>query len=585
MKMPVRTGTDSKGSFFRWGGSGKKYYYAKGNKASMAAARAKAGKQGRAAHAAGYKGNVMLQRITANFTGGVRHDEMMGRKYLVAPMIMLVEGVHDGSGGPLLYLEEDMVKIPQIWNHKPIIVYHPAKNGEGISACDPVVLSNRQVGVIMNTSVGEVTVKIDNKDVKRPALKAEAWMEEDRMNKVDERIAEAVEKNAMMELSTGLFTDNESAEDDAEWNGEKYDAIARNYRPDHLALLPDLKGACSIEDGAGFLRLNAKPGKINITGNEMSHSNIRSLLNSWLQDKSETAWIEAVYDAFFVYEEDAKYYKYSYSLENNQITIMGNAEEVIRIIEWRTLSGEFVGNEKDKENVNVNSNSKDNKSSERKEQIMDEKKKVKLIDALIACNTNSWGKDDRKTLETMEDATLEKLLEGTIAAEKAVENATKKGAEEATKKMVVNQQEQEKKKVDDKQSAASESAEDDKGNVSADEKSTENEKPQTANEYIAKAPKEIREVLSSGMRSHNAIKSSLIKRITSNEKNQFTDDELKAKDLTELRKLVAILPGVEKVAGSNLEINDFEGLGDVEDITENVEKPMLMPAVVSAKKS
>ena len=565
--MPVKSGTDNKGSFFRWGGHGKRYYYTKGNKTSMAVAKAKAEKQGRATYAAGYKGNNMLQRITANFVGGVRHDEMMGRKYLVAPMVMLIEGVHDGSNGPLLYPKDELAKTPQIWNHKPIVVYHPAANGEGISACDPIILSNRQVGVIMNTKFE------DGK------LKAEAWMEEDRMNKVDERIAEAVEKNQMMELSTGLFTDNESAEEGAEWNGEKYDSIARNYRPDHLALLPDLKGACSIEDGAGLLRLNAKPGKINIVGNEMSHSNIRSLLNSWLQDKSEHAWIEAVYDNFFVYEDDAKYYKYNYSLENNQITIIGDAEEVIRITEWRTLSGEFVGNEKDKENVS----NKDNANSNRKEQVMDEKKKVKIIDALIACNTNSWGKDDRETLEAMKDATLEKLLEGTIAAEKAVENAVKKGDAAV---LVANQEKEKAEAETETKEAAAESASGDSsdGKTSGtDGDAKGDEKSQTTNEYIAGAPKEIREVLESGMRSHNAIKASLIKRITANEKNQFTEDELKAKDLPELRKLVAILPGVEKAAGSGLEVNNFEGLEEVEDITQNTEKPMLMPAVVGTE--
>ena len=70
--MPTDTGKDIKGSFYRWGNHGKKYYYTPGNKASMAAAKKKANAQGRAAHAAGYKGNDMLQRIKANFTGNIR---------------------------------------------------------------------------------------------------------------------------------------------------------------------------------------------------------------------------------------------------------------------------------------------------------------------------------------------------------------------------------------------------------------------------------------------------------------------------------------------------------------------------------
>ena len=60
--MPTRCGqNDSKGYFCRWGSSGKKYYYTKGDKASMARARKKADAQGAAAHASGYRGAIEKQ--------------------------------------------------------------------------------------------------------------------------------------------------------------------------------------------------------------------------------------------------------------------------------------------------------------------------------------------------------------------------------------------------------------------------------------------------------------------------------------------------------------------------------------------
>ena len=56
--MPTKCGQkDSKGYFCRWGSSGKKYYYTKGDKKSMERARKKADKQGAAAHASGYRGS------------------------------------------------------------------------------------------------------------------------------------------------------------------------------------------------------------------------------------------------------------------------------------------------------------------------------------------------------------------------------------------------------------------------------------------------------------------------------------------------------------------------------------------------
>lgn len=53
--MPTRCLKDSKGCFCRWG-SQKKYYYKCNDKAAKERARKKANTQGRAAHAAGYKG-------------------------------------------------------------------------------------------------------------------------------------------------------------------------------------------------------------------------------------------------------------------------------------------------------------------------------------------------------------------------------------------------------------------------------------------------------------------------------------------------------------------------------------------------
>jgi hypothetical protein len=46
--MPIKRGTDSKGPFFRYGLSGKKYYYTPGDKESRDKARNKAGKQAQA---------------------------------------------------------------------------------------------------------------------------------------------------------------------------------------------------------------------------------------------------------------------------------------------------------------------------------------------------------------------------------------------------------------------------------------------------------------------------------------------------------------------------------------------------------
>lgn len=54
--MPVHRSKDSKGPYYQWGKSGKKYHYESGNEASREEAKKKAQKQGQAARASGYRG-------------------------------------------------------------------------------------------------------------------------------------------------------------------------------------------------------------------------------------------------------------------------------------------------------------------------------------------------------------------------------------------------------------------------------------------------------------------------------------------------------------------------------------------------
>ncbi len=54
--MPVERGRDRDGPYYRWGPHGKKYRYRAGDVRSRDAAKARAARQGQAAHAHGYTG-------------------------------------------------------------------------------------------------------------------------------------------------------------------------------------------------------------------------------------------------------------------------------------------------------------------------------------------------------------------------------------------------------------------------------------------------------------------------------------------------------------------------------------------------
>lgn len=166
----------------------------------------------------------------------VKIRELEGRPHFVVPMVMLTVGNHSGSNGPVYYPADELERSVPYWNQLSVLVYHSELYGRGVSAGNPDVLNKQKIGTIFNTSF----------DGKR--LKAEAWVDRERVFRVDERVANAIQRSQRMEVSTGLVMDF----DTVNTNGEA--PTARNYRPDHLAVLPDKIGACSLKDGCGLLR-------------------------------------------------------------------------------------------------------------------------------------------------------------------------------------------------------------------------------------------------------------------------------------------------------------------------------------------
>ena len=165
------------------------------------------------------------------------------REYLVAPVSLIVPGVLNGSLGPLYYPPEEIAANPDAWNGMPLLVNHP---DEGTSARTPEIMQSQQVGSIYNVTANG-------------KLAGEAWIDVEICRRIDNRILAALESGKKVEVSTGLKTENHPVA--GTHNGKSYTHVARNYRPDHLAILPDGIGACSIEAGCGLLNEEPKcPG-------------------------------------------------------------------------------------------------------------------------------------------------------------------------------------------------------------------------------------------------------------------------------------------------------------------------------------
>ena len=202
----------------------------------------------------------------------IRTEQMEGKQYIVVPVVMMVEGVHSGSRGPLLHTIDELGRFPDAWNGIPVVVNHPRDDGGGfVSANSPAVLEEYAVGKVFNTHV----------DGSR--LRAEAWIDEQRLIAISPEAHQAVMEGQPLEVSVGVFNDEEPVE--ADWNGEHYIAIARNHRPDHLALLPGGVGACSWEDGCG-IRVNNKGGE-----DDVNEVNVPLQVNALRYSGTEsTAW-------------------------------------------------------------------------------------------------------------------------------------------------------------------------------------------------------------------------------------------------------------------------------------------------------
>jgi len=175
----------------------------------------------------------------------IREETHQGKKYMVVPVVMMTSDVHSGSHGPLLHLAEDLGKFPASWDGIPISIQHPQENGNIVSANQPHIIDNQVVGKVFNTRMDE------------GKLRAEAWIDQDAIQRISPEAFKYIQEGKPLDVSVGVFTEDEYSTGD--YNGKHYEGIARNHRPDHLALLPGGTGACSWATGCG-IRANASEG-------------------------------------------------------------------------------------------------------------------------------------------------------------------------------------------------------------------------------------------------------------------------------------------------------------------------------------
>lgn len=191
-------------------------------------------------------------RIQTDPSAETRTETLNGIEYLVAPVVMLVEGVLQGANAqnPEYAPAEVIGELALQWNGRPVVMGHPKVQGTFVSANSPSVLEDWAFGFIFNTNFE------DDK------LKAEAWIDVQRAADLGGDFQDAVDRinnGEVVEVSTGLFCD--IIEKSGKFRGQSYKGIWSNVISDHLAILPNgVIGACSVEAGCGIPRLNQADG-------------------------------------------------------------------------------------------------------------------------------------------------------------------------------------------------------------------------------------------------------------------------------------------------------------------------------------
>ena len=489
-----------------------------------------------------------------------RLAQWLGKDYVVVPVIMAVEGVHNGSAGPMFYPANELRSSSENWAGVPVTVQHP-KDEEG--------------QYIMAINAPEFIIGHIQESIWDGKLRAEAWIDIEKANTISTDIMTIIRSNGQLEVSTGLLSEDEIIKGD--WKGEAYEAIVRNITPDHLALLPGEKGACSWIDGCG-IRANKKEGgeemlfkgfdlsgikdangkviPLNVlqayTVNEMRHGDVRRQIQGEINAKdtqTQYHFVRDVFDKYFVYSKEQEgqklqLFKQGYNLAaNDEVEFVGDMVEVIEKTEY------VKANEASETNI-------------KKEEVkMDDKKKEKgcpeKVTALIANEKSSYTNDDKEWLEGMEEGQLDRLIANVGITEDAEKTLVTMAVEKAFDEAIHSGEMVKVEKKDSK-----------------DEK-----KPPTVDDFIANAPAEMQDVLRSGLDMHRDKKTALVKQILTNEQNKFTQVELESKSVGELANIAALIP-LKKVEDDG-ELN--YSANSAGDPGASKEEPMKMP-VMEAKK-
>jgi len=457
--------------------------------------------------------------VSSSYT--LRQEMFEGRKHFVVPVVMIREGVHNGSHGPIFHRAEQLSRFVEAWNGIPVTIEHPAVDGQLVSANSPKVLEQFAVGRIFNAHYDD-------------GLKAEAWLDEQKVISVNPSVLGYLQQGRPLDVSVGVFSEDIPGEGD--WEGETYTATATNYRPNHLALLPGEQGACSWADGCGvrankggkmddllksFKELSQKGFTVSPMLNAEGYMQVMDLIQQKLNamdDGERYYYLEEVFDDYIIYRVrtsesgSSTLYKRGYTVNGEEVTLAEEPVKVKKEVSYVTMEAA------------VQTNKEGETMSDKSKPCCEAK-----VDELIANKQSQFTAEDKEWLLALKEEQIEKLT--------PVEEADKGFGVQANMDEAI-----------------------------ATFKATLT----TIEDYTALMPEEMRAQIDAGVKMYQEKREALIAGIKAN--SEFTEDELKVMNDAYLEKLSK---SINKVA-------DYSGQGaggsDPKD-----KKEKLLPAGVKAQ--
>lgn len=173
---------------------------------------------------------IILNELDSN---NVSTEDFQGREHLVAPVVAMRAMNLDGGYVP----KREVERSAPAWNGIPVTLNHPQQNGDLVSANIPDVAEKTWLGYFFNAETD------DDK------LAGEVWIDVENAEDVGgeaQEIVDALNAGESVSVSTSYFGDRLPS---GEYDGKTREQVVGNIRPDHLAVLPNQDGMCSIDDG------------------------------------------------------------------------------------------------------------------------------------------------------------------------------------------------------------------------------------------------------------------------------------------------------------------------------------------------